>query len=118
MTDIWPSDLPQCLPLDGQQEAMADNLLRSQPDAGPAQVRRRSSAGVRPFAAMMMLSRQQLETLKTFVDATLLGGALPFSLPAQTEDGVWLVRFAPGGLPKWTRVGGKFNVKIQLEILP
>lgn len=118
MVDAWPATLPQCLPLDNQQEGMANNLIRSQPDTGPAQVRRRSSAAPRAWSGMVVLTRAQLAILRDFVEVTLLQGSLPFSFPATSEAGTWLVRFADNGLPKWRRVGPKFSVTLQLEILP
>lgn len=118
MPDAWPDSLSHCLPRDGQSEAMGDGLIRYQPDAGPAQVRRRSSAVPRPFTGMVILTRAQLATLRTFVDTTLLGGSLPFTIPAQSEAGTWLVRFADKGLPRWTPAGGKYRVSFELEILP
>jgi len=118
MVDAWPSDFPQCLPRDGQSEAMGDTLIRSQPDTGPAQARKRTSAQVRPFAGIVILTRAQLAALRVFVDTTLLGGSLPFTFPAQSEAGTWLVRFADRGLPKWTPQGGKYRVGFELDILP
>lgn len=116
MPDAWPDSLPQCLPVDGQGEGLADERIRSQPDAGPALVRRRSTAGVRPFSGIVILDRAQLDMLRSFVDETLDGGTLPFSFPAQSEAGTWLVRFDE--LPKWQRRGVRYQVALQLEILP
>lgn len=118
MPDAWPATLPQCLPLDNQQEGSANNLIRSQPDTGPAQVRRRSTSAPRPWSGMVVVTRSQLAILRNFVEVTLDQGALPFTLPATSEAGTWLVRFADGGLPKWRRVGPKYSVTMQLEILP
>lgn len=119
MVDAWPVSLPHCLPLDGYAEAVADNLIRAAPDTGPAKVRRRSTSQVRPLSGMIVIDRTQLATLRTFVETTLLGGALPFTLPAQSAAGDLLVRFAQGGLPQWGKVAAsRFNVSFQLEILP
>lgn len=118
MPDVWPVDLPQCLPRDGQGEGMGDDRIFSQPDVGPAQVRPRSSAEVRPFSGLLILTRSELATLRTFVDTTLLRGSLPFTFPAQSEAGTWLVRFTKGGKPKWAPFGSKYRVSFDLEILP
>lgn len=116
MPDSWSDGLPHCLPLDGQSEGLADNLVRSQPEAGPAQTRPRSSAMPRPFTGMVVCDRTQLATLRTFYSTTLLQGSLPFNFPAQSEAGTWLVRFtAP---PKWVPNGRKYSVSIEIEILP
>jgi hypothetical protein len=119
MVDAWPGGLPQRLLIDGYSEGVADNLVEYPTDTGPPQTRRRSTAGARPLAAQIQVTRAQLATLRTFVETTLLGGALPFTLPAQTEAGTWLVKFAKQGLPKWSAIGGDYyQVQFGLNILP
>lgn len=118
MPDVWPSELPQCIPLDNYSEGSANNLLRSQTSTGPAKVRARSTAAVRPVAFTMILSRAQLAVLRSFVEVTLVRGSASFTFPAQTEEGNWLVRFADDGLPQISRIGSKFAVAVKLEILP
>lgn len=119
MTDAWPVTLPQCLNV-GYSEGLADNLIETQPDAGPPISRRRSTAGVRPLSGQMKMTRAQIATLKTFVHTTLMEGALPFTFDDPTATGgTLLVKFVKGSLPSWQQIGGGvYMVSISLTVLP
>lgn len=123
--DYWPLSLPQRLSTTGYQESMADNLIRTQMDVGPAKVRRRSSAGPRPLSGSLMMTNSQLETMLSWIKATLLDGSLTFYFPNPRPgaDAMLLVRFAKDGLPSWTPAGflsGElaWEVALRLEVLP
>jgi hypothetical protein len=120
MPDAWPGGLPQYVLREGYSEAFSDGLLRAKVDTGPAKVRRRTSAAPRPVSFQLELTRAQLDTLRTFVDTTVIGGSLPFTFPAPTQTATtWLVRFSENGLPRITSLGGDtFMVDFGIEILP
>lgn len=118
MADNWPDTLPQCFVV-GFSEGLADGRLAYKPDAGPAIMRRRSSAAPRSLSGQLKLTRAQIATLKTFVDDTLIGGSLPFNFKDPTSQATVLVRFPDGSLPNWQQItGGVFRVNLELEILP
>lgn len=118
MADPWPASLPQCFVV-GFNEGLADGRISYAPDQGPAIMRRRSSAGVRPLSGQMRMSRAQIADLKTFVDTTLLAGSLPFTFKDPTSQDTVLVRFPDQKLPAWQEIkGGVFRVSLDMEILP
>lgn len=120
MVDSWPGTLPQALQADSAfSEGVADGLLETQPDVGPPITRLRSTASARPMTGTMMVTSSQIATLKTFVNTTILGGALPFNFPDQLQAGTLLVKFPKGSLPKWTALGGdNYSLQLSLTILP
>ena len=119
MVDVWPVGLPQKILIGGYSEGVGDGLIEYQPDAGPTISRRRSTAAARPLNMSFELTSAQLAILRTFYDTTLIGGSLPFSLPAPTESATYLVKFQKGGIPKWTALGGDyFMVSMTVWILP
>jgi len=123
MPEVWPATLPTKFNETDYTEGVANNLLRSQMDYGPAKIRRRTSANPRPVSGSMQMTNEQLEDLITFVDTTTLGGSLPFDFPAQRGGGTWLARFGNEGLPTWKPNGYMddevaWTVTMKLEILP
>lgn len=118
MVDAWPASLPEFFEIGGFSEGFPDGLIETQPDQGPAQTRRRFTATVRPVSGSMQVSQDQLDDLREFVDATLMGGSLPFTIPAATEAGVWLVKFTKGGLPKVSALGLHYRVTFSIVVLP
>jgi len=74
----WPATLPDPLVNGYSEKYPADQRLRTKMDKGPAKVRRRFSAGVRPFTVKYKLTAAQATTLETFVETTLSGGTLSF----------------------------------------
>lgn len=114
----WPAPLPQAFTLDSYQSARASVVLRSQPEAGPAIVRRRFSAGVVLFSGDMVMSRAQRDAFVTFFDDTVLGGALPFQFPAQDgSDNIWTCRFTAEPQERWIS-GTHWRVSMAMELLP
>jgi hypothetical protein len=123
MPETWPATLPTKFNETDYTESVANNLLRSQMDYGPAKVRRRTSSNPKPVSGSMQMTNEQLEDLITFVETTTLGGALAFTFPAQRGEGTWLARFGNEGLPTWKPNGYMDNevawtVNMKLEILP
>lgn len=116
MADVWPSSLPQYVLREGFSESIGDGRLRSQPDKGPAKVRRRSSMMPKLLQCRMIMSAEQLALMQEFVDDTLMNGSLPFLMPDPITRNPALVRFADN-LPAWTSRGIHFDVSFDLEVL-
>jgi hypothetical protein len=119
VVDAWPGTLPQLVQIDGFSSGNADGRLSTNMDTGPAKMRRRTSASIRPLAATIQCTGAQLATLRTFVDTTLLGGSLPFTFPAPEDGSSLLVRFSDQGLPTWNNLGGDtWQAAFKLDVLP
>jgi hypothetical protein len=84
----WPSSIPQNLLLSNYSETWPDIVVRTQMDAGPAKVRRRFTADVRPVKGKLTLSGIELNALRTFYLSDCAGGAIAFS---------WTDPIGPGG---------------------
>ncbi len=113
----WPGTLPQKFSADGYDESPPDNLIRSKPDAGPAKVRRRTTANVRPYKTSLRMTSAQLDTLDTFYVTTLVSGSLAFDWQEPRSLSTKSFRFV--SKPKYQAQGGDFwNVALDLEQLP
>ena len=95
----WPVTLPQYVLREGLGETLPDTALRTEMDAGPAKLRRRTSAAVRPISAAVNLSTSQAADLETFYVDTLEGGTLPFDMADPRTGTTYSFRFtAPPAL--------------------
>jgi hypothetical protein len=114
----WPASLPQFVLTEGFEESPPDVLLRTEMDAGPAKVRRRFTAGVRPLKAVIVCSSAQVTTLETFFAAALASGALPFDWVHPRTQAATSFRFVrpPSIAPE--RGGKYWRVGLDLEVLP
>ncbi len=113
----WPATLPQTPLIGGYKETVPDLALRTQMDTGPAKVRRRATAGVRPFQWPAILTTAQVATLDTFYVTTLNSGALPFTVnhPRTTVSESWRIVEPPEYVPL---SGSLHRVNLKMEILP
>ena len=112
----WPETLPQILLIEGYAESMADTSIRSSMDTGPAKVRKRTSAAIRPLKGTIILTETQLAAFKNFYITDLSGGALRFTWEDPVTEEELEMRFtAP---PSWKRDGLIYKVNLDLEILP
>jgi hypothetical protein len=115
---LWPEALPRLFLLAGYSETVPDGLLRSENDAGPAKVRRRSSASIWEASGAMSMSAAQYAAFRAFLDDDLGGGALPFEFPDQrAPTGYWLARIRPDSVEA-SRVGPRWRVSFKVEVLP
>lgn len=80
-TMTWDVRLPQQVLVQGYSESPANNLVRSQPNRGPAIVRPRTSSGVEPLQCQVILYHWQTQVLKDFWITTLGKGVWPFRFP-------------------------------------
>ena len=113
----WPSSLPQSPLAADHSEGFADTLVRTQMDAGPAKVRRRTTAASRPLTASFLLTKAQVDTLDIFYNLTLDGGTLPFDWILPRTGAAISCRFVQPPEPAQPQ-GGFWRVTCQLEILP
>ena len=117
MASPWPASLPQSFLVGTYQAQRPSTVIRSQPEQGPAIVRRRFSAAVMPFSGAMMMTEAQRAALAAFYDSTLAGGAGELTFPAPVGAGTWLCRFTAE--PEESDVTpGYFRVILALEKMP
>lgn len=115
--ETWPASLPQNVLSDGYSEKPPNTLIRTKMDAGPDKVRRRHTAGVRPFTENVLMSTAQVATLDTFYVTTTNGGADQWTWKNQRTDTTANFRFVSE--PIYThRSGNYYNVQLNLEQLP
>lgn len=113
----WPDDLP-CQPEQGTwTETPQANVVRFQPEAGPAIMRRRGTAQAIMAQATFIFSREQYETFRDWYFDDLKGGALRFSLdhPVTGEAAEWTFEADPQMSAMTNR---KVRVAVQWRRLP
>lgn len=76
---VWPAALPQELITDGYGQQAPNTIIATQMDVGPGKRRRRTSAGVQPVRGQIVVTEEQLETLREFFHKDLGDGALRFA---------------------------------------
>ncbi len=115
---VWPLGLPQLVAVDGYREAPPDTALRTRMDAGPAKVRRRSTAGIRPLSVQLDLDAAQVETLDSFYVEALESGALGFEWVHPRTRVATTLRFVrpPAYQPRGSDAA--WRAALQLEVLP
>ena len=115
-TPVWPASLPQVLEIEGYSETLANTVIRTAMETGPAKRRRRFTAAPRPIKGKVTLDATQRATLKTFYETTLGGGALSFDwTDPVTGSPATFAFFSP---PQIRGDDGLFPVTLDLELLP
>lgn len=114
---VWPEDLPVRPLADRYQETLADTVVRTAMEQGPAKLRQRTTAGVAQIEAAYLLSAAQTETLENFYRETLAGGSQFFHMAHPRLATTVKIRFrkAPVLTP---RLGGYMQARLELEVLP
>lgn len=110
----WPSTLK--VTRSGFKETPAKNMIRSDMDTGPAKVRRRSTANVRPATVMLFLTDDQLQTLDDFFVNDCASGALSFDFINPRTNSTVQARFVEE--PEYPQADAYWNVSLSLEFLP
>lgn len=113
----WPASLPQRVLADGYQETAPRFTIRTQMDAGPAQVRRRFTAGPTPLWVQLRLTFAQKATLDAFYLNDCAGGALPFAWVHPVSRAAVTMRFE-GEITYSSAKAGYITAGMGLEILP
>lgn len=112
----WPATLPAPA-LSSLQESPPDNLIRSAMDKGPAKLRRRTTANIRPISFTLMLTPAQVDVLDIFYDVTTFSGVDEFDYTHPRTGNPVTARFADR--PQYQeREKVVYAVAVSLEILP
>ena len=115
MADIsWPEKLPYLNT--GWSMTPSDNILRSQPERGPAKTRRKTTAKTKNFSGSIYLSSAELDIFLEFAETTLKDCSLSFLFPDYTSDGAASVRITGYSITQESKDG--YEVSIELEVLP
>ncbi len=113
----WPGALPTAPLIAGLRETLADNVVRTQMDQGPAKVRRRSTGNVKSLQVQYILTAAQKDLLITFFVTTLVDGSLSFDFDDPLAGSSATVRFI--GPPTFNAVNATtWSTALALEILP
>lgn len=114
----WPTDLPP--PAIGTlDESPPNNAIASQPDKGPAFVRRRTTSNIRPLAFSMMLTPDEVQILDDFFTIDTFSGTVTFNYNHPRTGDACTARFKPGSVPKYVeREGVIYGASVELEIMP
>ena len=117
MANTWPTadNFPEAPLLSGNEEGIADTIIRTDMEVGPPKVRQRSTAGYDPGAYMFHMTATNILALETFYTTTCSGGSEVFEWahPRTGSTNTW--RFtAP---PSWTQLkNALYLVNIQVEM--
>lgn len=112
----WPGTLPQIPLADGYTESLADNVIRSENDAGPAKMRRRSTVTNETLVCTMHITKSQWATVRTFY-LTTLAAVLPFTWVQPSTGAAANFRFLSP--PTITPAGGLYvTLTLNLEVVP
>jgi hypothetical protein len=111
----WPGTLPDVL-ASGYSEDMANLLLRSDMDTGPAKVRKRISYNTKPISASIVVNSTQVATFETFFYTTLLGGSLTWTATHPRTGASVDMRF--NGVPKISSSDSLYTISMNLEVMP
>lgn len=115
---VWPAALPRQFLAASATETVPNGLLRSENDAGPAKVRRRSVATPWEASGAMLMTQAQYVAFRDFLAADLAGGASVFWFPNQrASTGSWLARIKPDSVEA-SRLGPRWRVTFKVEVLP
>jgi hypothetical protein len=136
----WPADLPPFVQREGYAETLADGRKKIETDSG-FDFLRLDSPGFEQVAGSIYVPRERVPRFKRFWKVETRGGVLPFVISDQLLDGQqwldssgepilddsgevilvvakWLARFAPDQAPRIEPHGVRFQISMQLEILP
>jgi len=117
---IWPTSLPQKPLFDGYREAIPNNVLRSESDAGFSKTRRKGATPPFRIEVSFNLTGAQRTTLYNFVSNTLLDGTLRFELAHFVDGNAVEMRIVGSGddLVSITPYGLEWLASMKLEVLP
>lgn len=116
---VWPTtgSFPQVVMYEGYQEDVPLTTVRTTMDTGPQKVRRRFTAGPRPFKVQLALTTAQVATLDDFFVNTCYGGALSFTWTHPRTGAGGTFRFKQG--IAYSRQGPDlWFAKFEMELLP
>ena len=114
----WPASLPQLVAVEGYEESPPETALRTEMEAGPAKLRRRFTAGVRPLSVLLDLDAAQVETLDGFFVTDLAGGSLRFDWVHPRTQATVELRFLRPPVYRPLGSDAAWRAALHLEILP
>jgi len=112
----WPTSLRDLWLKDGFREVPPKNMLRTGMDIGPAKVRRRTTANVRPFFGQMFLTPALVVVLDDFFVTSTKSGTLTVELKHPRTGAIGTYRFVTE--PQYAPHNRGSIASIQLELLP
>lgn len=113
----WPATLPTEPINDGFQEALGNNVLRTNMDVGPAKVRRRSAIRNDALSIRLKLTTAELAIFKAFYTTDLHDGVDTIQWVHPITNVSTDLRFTSP--PSWEPAEtGFFNVTLALEVMP
>lgn len=113
---VWPASLPAPA-INSLNETPPENTIRSNMDKGPPQLRRRTTANVRPISFNLLLTPEQTEILDAFYNDDTFSGSERFNYTHPRTGAACEAIFASP--PSYTNVEGvMYSASVSLEILP
>ena len=118
----WPATLPEFAQV-GMNVTPQDSVVRSSMDAGPPSRRNRFTATTTDLSYTMLLTGEQIGTLRAFYRDTLRNGALSFDWTDPVDGSAVSIAFkqppqASGAAGAADPVDRKWIVSLSLEIQP
>lgn len=114
----WPTELYDCILKGSLKERAANNTIRTNMDVGPAKIRRRTTANVRPLSFVLKLKSPQVDVLLDFYKDDLYSGSIEFDFVHPRTSEACTCRFT-GEPPEYQdQEAVLYDMPISLEILP
>ena len=113
-TIMYPSTLP-FLNL-GWSMVSSDNVLRSQPERGPAKTRRKTTAKTKTYSGTIVLTSEQLGIFMDFVENTIADGALSFGFPDYITNTSRKARLLSYSVKQSSALS--YDIAVKIEVLP
>ena len=114
----WPAGLPQYVLVSGYTETAPNNTIRTEMAAGPAKLRRRSTAAVRTISCQLRLSYAQRAALDGFYLSDTASGSVPFDWVHPVTRAAVSIRFVEPPSLAADAGGRHFIASLKLEIVP
>lgn len=114
----WPLALDTKPLRSGYSDSFPDMLIRTQMDAGPAKIRRRYTAAIRPIQMSFEMTKVEVDILEAFYVTTLGGGALPFNFNHPRTGIGYKMRFTEPPKVDGIDDSADYSVSVSLEALP
>jgi hypothetical protein len=112
----WPATLPQQLEQDGYSEDLPNGVIRTNMDAGPAKVRKRYTAAVKPVSGQLVLTLTQVGILQAFFEDDCDYGASTFTWVHPSTGVAATCRFTSP--PRLSARDGNWVATVSFEVLP
>lgn len=113
----WPAGLPQYVLVSGYTETAPNNTIRTEMAAGPAKLRRRSTAAVRTISCQLRLSYAQRDVLDGFYLTDTASGSVPFDWVHPVTRAAVTMRFVEPPSLAADAAGRHFIASLKLEIM-